>query len=135
MWDWFPRKSPAAIGDDRPVRKGHKPNGCANKDRSPGCAAIVATTQTPVREGYETGLEDRLTDLHSRVHRGAYRAEDRQGCDGPKAGGASVLDVASGLGLRAVQKFRFVMKFRGPQALVDTRESPEIAVACSKSPT
>jgi transposase len=33
--------------------------------------------------------------------------EDRQGCDGPKAGGASVLDVASGLGLRAVQKFRF----------------------------
>jgi RNA-directed DNA polymerase len=24
---------------------------------------------------YETGLEDRLTDLHSRVHRGAYRAQ------------------------------------------------------------
>src|SRR2546429_9365399 len=23
---------------------------------------------------YETGLEDRLTDLHGRVHRGAYRA-------------------------------------------------------------
>src|SRR5262245_59664428 len=23
---------------------------------------------------YETGLEDRLVDLHSRVHRGAYRA-------------------------------------------------------------
>jgi group II intron reverse transcriptase/maturase len=25
-------------------------------------------------EGYESGLEDRLIDLHSRVHRGAYRA-------------------------------------------------------------
>jgi hypothetical protein len=25
-------------------------------------------------QGYETGLEDRLIDLHSRVHRGAYRA-------------------------------------------------------------
>src|SRR5262249_39737593 len=24
---------------------------------------------------YETGLEDRLVDLHSRVHRGAYRAQ------------------------------------------------------------
>jgi RNA-directed DNA polymerase len=24
---------------------------------------------------YETGLEDRLVDLHSRVHRGAYRAK------------------------------------------------------------
>jgi len=23
---------------------------------------------------YETGIEDRLTDLHDRVHRGAYRA-------------------------------------------------------------
>src|SRR5260370_11490054 len=26
-------------------------------------------------QGYETGLEDRLVDLHSRVHRGAYRAK------------------------------------------------------------
>ena len=26
---------------------------------------------------YETGLEDRLVDLHSRVHRGAYRANRR----------------------------------------------------------
>jgi retron-type reverse transcriptase len=24
---------------------------------------------------YETGLEDRLVDLHGRVHRGAYRAQ------------------------------------------------------------
>jgi RNA-directed DNA polymerase len=24
---------------------------------------------------YETGLEDRLVDLHSRMHRGAYRAQ------------------------------------------------------------
>ena len=27
---------------------------------------------------YETGLEDRLMDLHSRVHRGAYRAQPSQ---------------------------------------------------------
>jgi hypothetical protein len=26
-------------------------------------------------EEYETGLEDRLVDLHSRVHRGAYRGK------------------------------------------------------------
>src|SRR6266576_831365 len=26
-------------------------------------------------EEYETGLEDRLVDLHSRVHRGTYRAK------------------------------------------------------------
>jgi hypothetical protein len=26
-------------------------------------------------EEYESGLEDRLIDLHSRVHRGAYRAK------------------------------------------------------------
>src|SRR5712692_9236503 len=29
-------------------------------------------------EEYETGLEDRLIDLHSRVHRGAYRAHSRR---------------------------------------------------------
>ena len=30
---------------------------------------------------YETGVEDRLVDLHSRVHRGAYRAmPSRRGC-------------------------------------------------------
>jgi RNA-directed DNA polymerase len=27
------------------------------------------------RKEYETGLEDRLIDLHSRVHRGAYRVQ------------------------------------------------------------
>src|SRR5450755_1168835 len=32
----------------------------------------------------------------------APRTEDREGSDGPKAGGASVLDVASGLGLRSL---------------------------------
>jgi RNA-directed DNA polymerase len=29
---------------------------------------------------YETGLEDRITDLHSRVHRGAYRALPSRRC-------------------------------------------------------
>ena len=36
---------------------------------------------------YETGLEDRLTDLHSRVHRGAYRAQSSRRVYIPKADG------------------------------------------------
>src|SRR3984957_8700216 len=37
--------------------------------------------------GYETGLEDRLIDLHSRVHRGAYRAQPSRRVFIPKADG------------------------------------------------
>src|ERR1700693_1602629 len=36
---------------------------------------------------YETGLEDRLVDLHSRVHRGAYRAQPSRRVYIPKANG------------------------------------------------
>ena len=36
---------------------------------------------------YETGLEDRLRDLHSRVHRGAYRARPSRRVYIPKADG------------------------------------------------
>jgi retron-type reverse transcriptase len=36
---------------------------------------------------YETGLEDRLTDLHRRVHRGAYRAKPSRRVYIPKADG------------------------------------------------
>ncbi|HYM08817.1 MAG TPA: reverse transcriptase domain-containing protein [Terriglobales bacterium] len=36
---------------------------------------------------YEVGLEDRLTDLHSRVHRGAYRAQPSRRVYIPKADG------------------------------------------------
>ena len=36
---------------------------------------------------YETGLEDRLNDLHSRVHRGAYRARPSRRVYIPKADG------------------------------------------------
>jgi RNA-directed DNA polymerase len=36
---------------------------------------------------YETGLEDRLIDLHSRVHRGAYRAKPSRRVYIPKADG------------------------------------------------
>jgi hypothetical protein len=38
-------------------------------------------------QGYETGLEDRLVDLHSRVHRGAYRAQPSRRVYIPKADG------------------------------------------------
>jgi RNA-directed DNA polymerase len=36
---------------------------------------------------YETGLEDRLRDLHDRVHRGAYRAKPSRRVYIPKADG------------------------------------------------
>ena len=36
---------------------------------------------------YETGLEDRLVDLHNRVHRGAYRAQPSRRVYIPKADG------------------------------------------------
>src|SRR5665213_3156406 len=36
---------------------------------------------------YETGVEDRLVDLHSRVHRGAYRAQPSRRVYIPKADG------------------------------------------------
>ena len=36
---------------------------------------------------YEDGLEDRLADLHSRVHRGAYRAQPSRRVYIPKADG------------------------------------------------
>ena len=36
---------------------------------------------------YETGLENRLTDLHNRVHRGAYRAQPSRRVYIPKADG------------------------------------------------
>ena len=38
-------------------------------------------------EEYETGLEDRLADLHGRVHRGAYRAQPSRRVYIPKADG------------------------------------------------
>ncbi len=38
-------------------------------------------------EEYETGLEGRLTDLHARVHRGAYRAQPSRRVYIPKADG------------------------------------------------
>ena len=36
---------------------------------------------------YEDGLEDRLTDLHSRIHRGAYRAQPSRRVYIPKTDG------------------------------------------------
>jgi retron-type reverse transcriptase len=38
-------------------------------------------------EEYESGLEDRLVDLHSRVHRGRYRAQPSRRVFIPKADG------------------------------------------------
>ena len=38
-------------------------------------------------KGYEAGLEDRIRDLHTRVHRGAYRAQPSRRVYIPKADG------------------------------------------------
>jgi RNA-directed DNA polymerase len=50
------------------------------KDAAPGVDGVTW------RE-YETGLEDRLIDLHRRVHRGAYRAQPSRRVYIPKADG------------------------------------------------
>jgi RNA-directed DNA polymerase len=50
------------------------------KDAAPGVDGVTW------RE-YEAGLEDRLADLHSRVHRGAYRAQPSRRVYIPKADG------------------------------------------------
>jgi RNA-directed DNA polymerase len=47
---------------------------------SPGIDGVTWTE-------YETGLEDRLVDLHGRVHRGAYRAKPSRRVFIPKADG------------------------------------------------
>src|SRR6516164_6633059 len=60
----------------------------------------------------------------------AARPEDRQGCHGAPAGSSSVLDDAPGMGLSAVEQVRFAefMRFHGPSAQQDTRDSPEIVM-------
>ncbi len=42
---------------------------------------------------YETGLQDRLIDLHSRVHRGVYRAKPSRRVFIPKADGRQLSTV------------------------------------------
>jgi RNA-directed DNA polymerase len=50
------------------------------RDTSPGVDGVTW-------EEYETGLEDRLADLHSQVHRGTYRAQASRRVYIPKADG------------------------------------------------
>jgi retron-type reverse transcriptase len=52
-------------------------------------------------EEYETGLEDRLKDLHGRVHRGAYQAQPSRRIYIPKADGRQ-----RPLGIAAVEDSR-----------------------------
>ena len=54
----------------------------------------------------------------------ATRTKDRQGRHGPPTSGSSVLDVAQGMGLRAVEKVRFA---RGT--------ARKIAMVCSRTPS
>ena len=54
----------------------------------------------------------------------AARTQNRKGSDGPQASGSTVLDVASGMGLRS-----------NLRSSVRTRDSPEIAMVCSRTPS
>jgi retron-type reverse transcriptase len=53
---------------------------------------------------YETGLEVRLADLHSRVHRGAYRAQPSRRVYIPKADGRQRPLGIAALGDKMVQQ-------------------------------
>src|SRR3979490_2093701 len=53
---------------------------------------------------YETGLEDRLVDLHSRVHRGAYRAKPSRRVFIPKADGRQRPSGVAALEAKLVQQ-------------------------------
>ena len=54
----------------------------------------------------------------------AARTEDRESCDGPPAGRATVLDDAQGMGLRAAEKVRFARGTarKSPWCVVEHRE-------------
>jgi hypothetical protein len=64
----------------------------AHELQNPGSSITALTDLTTYPDGvtwqeYETGLEHRLIDLHSRVHRGAYRAQPSRRVYIPKADG------------------------------------------------
>ena len=69
---------------------------------------------------YETGLEDRLIDLHSRVHRGAYRAQPSRRVYIPKADGrqrplgiASLEDKLVQQGVATILNAIYEVDFKG----------------------
>ena len=65
-------------------------------------AALLAGGSGPGHGAQSTAVAQQVLSP-----RHAARQEDRQSSDGSKAGGTSVLDVASGTGLRSVPKARF----------------------------
>ena len=65
-------------------------------------AALLAGGSGPGHGAQSTAVAQQVLSP-----RHAARQEDRQSSDGSKAGGTSVLDVASGSGLRSVPKARF----------------------------
>src|SRR4029077_8516979 len=67
------------------------------------CAAPVAAS----RSGGSHGTKPTTVAQPILPPRDAARTEDREGSDGAEAGGTSVLDVASGPGLRPTAKARF----------------------------
>jgi retron-type reverse transcriptase len=92
---------PAVVGDERALRQAAKERKqerftallhhlsvgllrdsffALKRQASPGVDGVTW-------QEYETGLEDRLVDLHSRVHRGAYRAQPSRRVYIPKADG------------------------------------------------
>jgi RNA-directed DNA polymerase len=65
---------------------------------------------------YETGLEDRLVDLHSRVHRRAYRAKPSRRVFIPKADGRYSLHQCQGVVGRLYDDYRNLeLSSKGPK--------------------
>ena len=71
------------------------------------CGKQIASYVGLVPAEKSSGDRRRLGHISNLPPGHAAWTEDRQGGDGSKAGGASVLDVAAGLGLRPVQKAWF----------------------------
>jgi len=83
------------------------------RQAAPGVAGVTW-------QEYETGLEDRLIDLHSRVHRGAYRAQPSRRVYIPKADGrqrpigiASLEDKIVQQGVVTILNQIYEVDFRG----------------------
>jgi hypothetical protein len=91
MWVWFLRKNPAAIAVDWDT----------SANRAARFCAICC------RSGAGHGAQSTAVAQQVLSPRHAARQEDRESGDGSKARRASVLEVASGLGLRSVRKVRF----------------------------
>ena len=96
FWLWQANRQLCGSGSYGGIQRGSATSGTYQQTRQRAVAVLAG--------GSDAGHGAQSTALAQQVlppgH--APRTEDREGSDGPKAGGSSVLDVASGSGLRSV---------------------------------